>query len=82
MMSESHKKNLSDSFIRKGTDAAIYTLSGHIIIFKSMSKRNQRETRSLSSSSSQYQPSPKRLLRDGTPGKDDDHVHLTQQHYG
>ena len=41
-----------------------------------MSKRNQRETRSLSSSSSQYQPSPKRLLRDGTPGKDDDHVSL------
>ena len=33
-----------------------------------MSKRNQRETRSSSSSSSQYQPSPKRLLRDGTPG--------------
>ena len=30
-----------------------------------MSKRNQRETRSSSSSSSQYQPSPKRLLRDG-----------------
>ena len=77
MMSESHKKNLSDSFIRKGTDAAIYTLSDHIIIFKSMSKRNQRETRSLSSSSSQYQPSPKRLLRDGTPGKDDDHVSLS-----
>ena len=41
-----------------------------------MSKRNQRETRSSSSSSSQYQPSPKRLLRDGTPGKDDDHVKL------
>ena len=41
-----------------------------------MSKRNQRETRSLSSSSSQYQPSPKRLLHDGTPGKDDDHVSL------
>ena len=41
-----------------------------------MSKRNQRETRSSSSSSSQYQPSPKRLLRDGTPGKDDDHVSL------
>ena len=42
-----------------------------------MSKRNQRETRSSSSSSSQYQPSPKRLLRDGTPGKDDDHVSLS-----
>ena len=41
-----------------------------------MSKRNQRETRSSSSSSSQYQPSPKRLLRDGTPGKDDHHVSL------
>ena len=41
-----------------------------------MSKRNQRETRSSSSSSSQYQPSPKRLLCDGTPGKDDDHVSL------
>ena len=42
-----------------------------------MSKRNQRETRSSSSSSSQYQPSPKRLLRDGTPGKDDHHVSLS-----
>ena len=41
-----------------------------------MSKRNQRETRSSSSSSSQYQPSPKRSLHDGTPGKDDDHVSL------
>ena len=41
-----------------------------------MSKRNQRETRSSSSSSSQYQPSPKRLLCDGTPGKDDHHVSL------
>ena len=41
-----------------------------------MSKRNQRETRSSSSSSSQYQPSPKRLLCDGMPGKDDHHVSL------
>ena len=38
-----------------------------------MSKRNQRATRSSSSSPSQYQPSPKRLLRDGTPSEDDDH---------
>ena len=42
-----------------------------------MSKLNQRETRSSSSSSSQYQPLPKRLLRDETPGKDDDHVSLS-----
>ena len=41
-----------------------------------MSKRNQREARSSSSSSSQYQPSRKRSLHDGTPGKDDDHVSL------
>ena len=41
-----------------------------------MSKRNQQETRSSSSSSSQYQPSLKRLLCDGTPGKDADHVSL------
>ena len=41
-----------------------------------MSKRNQRVTRSWSSSSSQYQLSPKRLLRDWTPSDDDDHVSL------
>ena len=41
-----------------------------------MSKWNQCETRSSSSSSSQYQPSPKRSLHDGMPGKDDDHVSL------
>ena len=41
-----------------------------------MSKRNEREARSSSSSSSQYQPSPKRLLHDGTPGMEDDHVSL------
>ena len=41
-----------------------------------MSKRNQRVIRSSSSSCSQYQLSPKRLLCDGTPGDDDDHVSL------
>ena len=44
-----------------------------------MSKRNQRETRSSSSSFSQCQPSPKRLLRDGSLSEemDDNQVSLS-----